>query len=482
MDRAMLLGLLSLCTPLVQGIGFKQELKLELRPDLQPEYQPERTGPQAASAPSLDAAHKARTMSAQALQYFRGIENASAKSPLLLMTLKSNEVVSIGGDFRPSEEFESTGQEQRQQQGQASALPWGIGSPQAGSNAPVFQYSGMPTLDFPKSGIEYSLEAGGNLQSFSSARQDVKILTQVLENITNGFYLDTNGGDGERPSNTLLLELTGWRGLITEPMLYTYASLWGKMRKAWIFLGCMSPHENATKIGFDWYGNIDENSGHRIHAYPINSFLAEMGGLSTVDFWNLKTGNYEAEVLNETLLHSGSNIEFGVVLVSYDGRGSGLGDSSWVQPRTKADTTDEIWAIFQSAGFNYIGGLDAYLNDDPTPSYEYRDHVFVNPAYFTARNIPVPGTVKAAPPPRLAVIPSNARSWQSFWHTWDEGLTHDQEVEVLVNYISRARAAAAPTEGAAKAHRVDPVHRGLQEGESLYNPIPSYNPTRPPPA
>jgi len=243
----------------------------------------------------------------------------------------------------------------------------------------------------------------------------------------------------------------------------------------------MSPHENATKIGFDYDGNIDENSGHRIHAYPINSFLAEMGGLSTVDFWNLKTGHYEAEVLNETLLHSGSNIEFGVVLVSYDGRGSGLGDSSWVQPRTKADTTDEIWGIFQSAGFNYIGGLDAYLNDDPTPSYEYRDHVFVNPAYFTARNIPVPGTVKAAPPPRLAVIPSNARSWQSFWHTWDEGLTHDQEVEVVTNYISRARAAAAPTEAAAKAHRIDPTHRGIQDGETLYNPIPSYNPTRPPP-
>ncbi|CAK0852564.1 unnamed protein product [Prorocentrum cordatum] len=459
--------LLSLSAPLAQGIG--------LRPDLKP--QAARSGPQ--SAQSTDAASTTRTMSAQALQYFRGIENASAKSPLLLMTLKSNEVVSIGGDFRPSEEFESTGQEQRQQQGQASALPWGIGSPQAGSNAPVFQYSGMPTLDFPKSGIEYSLEAGGNLQSFSSARQDVKIITQVLENVTNGFFLDTNGGDGERPSNTLLLELTGWRGLITEPMMYTYAELWGKMRKSWIFLGCMSPHENATKIGFDWYGKIDENSGHRIHAYPINSFLAEMGGLTTVDFWNLNTGNYEAEVLNETLLYSGSNIEFGVVLISYDGRTAGLGDSRWVQSRSKSETTDLIWSIFQSAGFNYIGGLDAYLTTDTTPSYDYHDHVFVNPAYFTARNIPVPGSIKAAPPPRMAVS-SNARNFQGFWDTWDEGLTPDQEVDKMVQYISNAKAAAAATESTPFAHRVDPSHTPAADA-SGYNPIPSYNPTRPPP-
>ncbi|CAK0808722.1 unnamed protein product [Prorocentrum cordatum] len=456
MDRAMLLGLLSLCTPLVQGIGFKQELKLELRPDLQPEYQPERTGPQAASAPSLDAAHKARTMSAQALQYFRGIDNLGGHTrPLLLMTLRSNEVVSIGGDFMPSEEFDSSGEERRQTQGEA--LPWGIGSPRAGDSAPVFQYSGMPTLDFPKSAIEYSLEAGGNLQSFSSARQDVKLITQVLENVTNGFFLDTNGGDGERPSNTLLLELTGWRGLITEPMIYTYADLWGKMRKAWIFLGCMSPHENATKIGFDIDGNIDERSGHRIHAYPINSFLAEMGGLTTVDFWNLKTGHYEAEVLNETLIKSGSNIEFGVILVSFDGRAAGLGDSPWVQFRSKDDTETLIWTIFATAGFSYIGGLDAYMTEDATPRLVYNDHVFVNPAYFTARNIPVPGAVKAAPPPRMAV-PGNARSWQGFWDTWDEGLTPDQEVDAFVEYISKAKAAAAATEIVPYAHRVDPSH------------------------
>jgi hypothetical protein len=469
------LWLLTLCAPLARGIGLKPELK----PELGPEFQPERTGP---SAHSGEAALKTRTMSARAQQYFGRIEHASSKRPLLLMTLKSNEVVSIGGDsgrgdFMPSVEFESSGAEQRQKQGQGAALPWGIGSPQTGQSLPVFQYSGMPTLDFPKSGIEYSLEAGGNLQSFSSARQDVKLITQVLENITNGFYLDTNGGDGERPSNTLLLELTGWRGLITEPGIYTYADLWSKMRKAWIFLGCMSPHENATKIGFDSDGNIDELSGHQIHAYPINSFLGEMGGLTTVDFWNLRSGNYEAEILNETLLGSGSNIEFGVVLISFGARTNSRGASSWVQPRSKQDTQDLVFEIMGNASFSYIGGLDAYWTDDVTPVYDYRDHVFVNPTYFTSRNIPVPGSstarggLKAAPPPRLAVSAhGNARSWDRFFETWDAGMTYDQEVDGVVDYISRARAAATATEQVPFAHRVDPTPF-----------TPSYNPTMPPP-
>jgi len=248
----------------------------------------------------------------------------------------------------------------------------------------------------------------------------------------------------------------------------------------------VSPHENATKIGFDWYGNIDENSGHRIHAYPINSFLAEMGGLTTVDFWNLNTGLYDAEVLNETLLHSGTSIEFGVILVSTDGRTAGLGDSPWVQARSRSDTLDLIFEIFQNASFNFIGGLDAYLTSSATPSYDFRDFVFVNPAYFTSRNIPVPGSstsrgaLKAAPPPRTAVS-SNARNWQGFWETWDAGLTYTQEVDLIMEYISRARASAAATEMVPYAHRVDPSPSPRQSGDMPgYNPIPSYNPTRPP--
>jgi hypothetical protein len=263
-------------------------------------------------------------------------------------------------------------------------------------------------------------------------------------------------------------------------MIYTYADLWSKMRKAWLFLGCLSPHENATKIGFDWYGNIDENSGHRIHAYPIGSFLAEMGGQNVIDFWNLNAGHYEAEILNETLLHSGSNVEFGVVLVTFDGRSGSLGDQAWVQARSYQETEALIWQIFESAGFNYIGGLDAYFLDDVTPRYGYHDHVFVNPSYFYTRGLAVPTNISAAPPLQTSSL-QQGPAWDAFLDTWDEGLTHDQEVDCIVDYISRARAAAAPSEQMAFAHRVDPSHTPLGPGESKYNPIPDYNPTRAPP-
>ena len=122
MDKATVICLLALCASLTQGIGFKPELMPELKPELQPEFrpefgpvrQPDRTGPQSASAPSLGTAHNSRTMSDQAPQYFRGIENASSKGRLLLMTLRSHEVVSIAGDFMASEEFGSSGEEQTQ--------------------------------------------------------------------------------------------------------------------------------------------------------------------------------------------------------------------------------------------------------------------------------------------------------------------------------------------------------------------------------
>merc|ERR1719203_2371970 len=189
-------------------------------------------------------------------------------------------------------------------------------------------------MDYPKE-YEYSLDSGDNIQTFANAEQDIKLITQVFENVTNGFYLDTNGAEGEKDSNTLLLELSGWRGLIMEPRIYEFARLWSKMRKAWLFLGCLSPHENATKIGFTRDGVIDMLSGHKIHAYNLVTFMAEMGGRKTVDFWYLHSGGYEAEILEETLLKSGKNIEFGVISVRFSGRNQGRGYEKFVEYRSK---------------------------------------------------------------------------------------------------------------------------------------------------
>jgi len=163
-----LLWLLTLFAPVAQGLNFKtQEL---------------RSGHQDGLAP-MRANRRAGVLSTEALKYFSALENASSKSPVLLMGLR--EGITTFGEFEPSKEFQSAGEFelewQGQGQGQNSELPWGVGSPSHnGGNAQLGQVSAMPVVDFAKD-LEYSLEAGGNMQSFSSAQQDVKLITQVLE-------------------------------------------------------------------------------------------------------------------------------------------------------------------------------------------------------------------------------------------------------------------------------------------------------------
>jgi len=201
---------------------------------------------------------------------------------------------------------------------------------------------------------------------------------------------------------------------------------------------------------------IDMLSGHQIHAYSLVTFLEEMGGRVSVDFWDLHCGGYEAEVLNETLLHSGWGIEIGVVLVTFQARGAGRGDQSYVQARSKAVTSGLIFEVFSTAGFQYIGGMDAVWLDNslPTPTYEYNQGVFANPQYFERRGIPFPSAVKSAPPPRLA-YPVADRNWRAS-NTWDEGFTHDQEATILSEYMKRAKQDSASMEQLPYGHRIDP--------------------------
>ncbi|CAK0869176.1 unnamed protein product [Prorocentrum cordatum] len=290
------LWLLALFVPLAHGIAFRSEVKRQ------------------ADRKIAHAEGRAAASLARVAQYERAIEaraNAS-KGPLLvppdlsrprqgrasLLGVDSSQALAGSGEFQPSEEFQRAGQETSD----GVELPWGVGTPRGGDSWVEHQYSAMHMLDVPH-WVEYSLETGDNIQTFSNAWQDVKLITQVLENVTNGFYLDTHGGDGETHSYTLLLELTGWRGLILEPQIYEFATLWGKMRKAWIFLGCLSPTGNATKLGFDTAGVLDMLSGHQIHAYNLPTFMEELGGRKTIDFWAVHNGHYEAEVLNETFFY-----------------------------------------------------------------------------------------------------------------------------------------------------------------------------------
>jgi len=204
-------------------------------------------------------------------------------------------------------------------------------------------------------------------------------------------------------------------------------------------------------------------------------------------------------------------LEFGVVLVRFDGRNSGRGSQPYVLPRGKDATERLIFEIMHNASYTYIGGLDAYWVNYVEPRFGYMDHVWVNPAYFERRGIPVPTSCKSAPPPKLEYprqghlnVPgfptlqkwagsgSNAHpnqvygaatdlkagaipfgygtpgtpygtgewwggggggQWDPRWN-WDAGYSYDQEVGKFREYIFKAKQDAVAMESVAKANRV----------------------------
>ncbi|CAK0845748.1 unnamed protein product [Prorocentrum cordatum] len=362
----------------------------------------------------------------------------------------------VRGGFGPSREFQGAAlledAEQEAQGGHKQKLPDGVASPpQAGWNPSMVEYGNWPLLDVPKDG-EYSLDHGDTIRSYSWARQDVKILTQLFLNITNGFYIESHAGEGEHGSNSLLFELVGWRGLLMEPRVMTYMALWAKFRKAWLFMGGVSWTTTQMEAGFDVNGLIDMANGHRVPVHPLPSFLHEMGNRKTVDFWALNNGGYEPEVLNTTL-NSGYGIEIGVVCATIHDHLDGKGNESW-EMRTRAATEQLLFEIMQNASFQYVGGLNPTWVNTIAQRWEYQDAVFVNPSYFVTRGLPVPSGIKSAPPPPLTQEQDQLSLVEAEHVAWDEGHTHEEESALIGDYIRRSKQDAASDETVPKAHRV----------------------------
>jgi hypothetical protein len=395
-----------------------------------------------------------------------------------LAQVKAKAKVRVKAAFQESEEFlgsafqEGKGKAQdaqaqkAHQEGTAQGkLPYGVASPPGGSpggnwNPSMEQYGNWPYLDVPKDG-EYSLDYGDTIRSYSPAKQDIKILTQLFQNITNGFYVESHAGDGEHGSNSLLFELVGWRGLLMEPRIYQYIAMWGKFRKAWLFMGGVSPTHEHIQVGFDINGDIDMLSGHMVQTHPMPSFLEDIGNRKTIDFWSLNNGGYEPEVLNTTLHpSSGYHLEVGVICVTMNHRLSGRGHYTWSELRSRDDTEELLFQTMHNLSWNYIGGLNAKWINTIVPRWYWQDAVFVNPAYFTARGLPVPTTIKSAPPNpleepdqlSLAQTPSHE---DHIIESWDEGYTHEQETAIIVDYIRRSKIDAESDETVPKAHRVE---------------------------
>ncbi|CAL8093451.1 unnamed protein product [Orchesella dallaii] len=71
----------------------------------------------------------------------------------------------------------------------------------------------------------------------------------LLEGKKNGFFIEAGANDGEFYSNTLALELlSGWTGLLVEPIPTAHTPLLAKRRNAWVANCCLSPEPKATTV------------------------------------------------------------------------------------------------------------------------------------------------------------------------------------------------------------------------------------------
>lgn len=206
--------------------------------------------------------------------------------------------------------------------------------------------------------------------SYSQWSQD-KILAPILEQIKEGFFVESGARDGEIDSNTIFFEARGWRGLLVEPGP-EYEAIAAKCRKVHTFHGALSPTRSSERLHFqatsDGLGHSESRAGFIVQAEPLERLLAAVNpSLKTVDFWSLDIEGAEAMVLEATDFEQ---IEVGVLLVEMN-----------KSPENNA----RISAVMEKSGFVDIGRT----------SYDggYLDHVFANPTYFSRRGLPMPSHV-----------------------------------------------------------------------------------------
>jgi len=83
-----------------------------------------------------------------------------------------------------------------------------------------------------------------------------KMVSRLLDNMTNGFFVECGAYDGETFSNSLLLERNfNWSGLLIEPSRNNFLKMKTKNRKAWLINCCLEVMYFRTKY-LDFSTNI----------------------------------------------------------------------------------------------------------------------------------------------------------------------------------------------------------------------------------
>jgi len=138
------------------------------------------------------------------------------------------------------------------------------------------------------------------MKSHSEAGQDLWVL-EILGNQRNGFFVDAGAHDGEKCSNTLLLEKEfGWAGVCIEADPANFTALMEK-RSCLCVNACLHPlREMVRFFDFGLTGSVVDDGrdiGREAQGVPLEDVLDSVGSPPVIDYLSMDIEGHEHAVL-----------------------------------------------------------------------------------------------------------------------------------------------------------------------------------------
>ena len=160
-------------------------------------------------------------------------------------------------------------------------------------------------------------------RNYSQLEED-KIVDQLLNHRTNGFFIEAGAYDGETFSNTLFLEQERqWTGLLIVANPNVFQRMKGRQRQAYLSNACLSTTQYAMSMNYTFAdalgGSKPTNYTNRVtgsavvQCIPLLTYLLALN-ISHVDYFSLDVKGTETEVLKQIDFN---RFQFDVLSVEY---------------------------------------------------------------------------------------------------------------------------------------------------------------------
>jgi FkbM family methyltransferase len=177
----------------------------------------------------------------------------------------------------------------------------------------------------PSEGLEQFWE----LSATSKAQLGQDLLAVLVSNFKRGgFFVEFGATDGEKDSNTFILEKElGWQGILAEPARVWHSKLSSNRSSAISDLAVWATsgqellfHEDAELSTIDGFERLkhDARSGvtYKVKTISLNDLLSSLNAPRFIDFLSVDTEGSEFEILSSL---DWSKWSFGLICVEHNG-------------------------------------------------------------------------------------------------------------------------------------------------------------------